>query len=338
MESYNRNLQPRILPTGVQMPSRFPNSILAAAFAFSWLAWTPAAAWPQATHADSQPRPQNSGQTYQWPPPSQDEIRARTKNLIANQHADDLAEDRFERIERHVEHSGGPNSRVLDDKTIRFVPNGAGTTKLLLSENGKPVDPAESRRELENLLQVLQMMLNPNDPRMKTASAKYEKRMHDSAELVDSVTDAFTIAWQGEESRNGRDCDVIQASPSPTFHPHSIRQDLLTHVSAKVWLDHSTDQVVHIDAQVLSDIPFGGGVLYKLYRGGTFTLDQAEVAPGVWLPAHEQYDFSGRKFFFPFEEHESIDFTHYRFVGHPKEALALIQGELADGKPAAGDP
>src|SRR5271170_1084160 len=100
------------------MPSRFPNSILAAAFAFSWLVWTTSTAWAQAVHNDSQPRAQNSVQGNQWQPPSQDEIRARTKNLIANQHADDLAEDRFERIERHVEHSAGPNSRVLDDKTI----------------------------------------------------------------------------------------------------------------------------------------------------------------------------------------------------------------------------
>ena len=50
---------------------------------------------------------------------------------------------------------------------------------------------------------------------MKTASAKYQKRMHDRAELVDSVTDAFVVAWQGQEFRNGRDCDVIQANPNP---------------------------------------------------------------------------------------------------------------------------
>lgn len=338
MGSYNRNTPPGILPTELQMPRHFPISILTAAFAFSWLAWTPLSARPQAAQPDSQVRTLNSNQGDPWKPLSQDEIRERTKKLIANQHGNDSAEDQFERIERHVEKAGGPNTRILDDKTIRFVPNGAGTTKLLLSENGKPVDRAESRRQLQNLVQVLQWMSNPDDPRMKTASAKYQKRVHDSAELVDNVADAFTITWQGEESRNGRDCDIIQASPSPNFHPHSVRQDLLTHVSAKVWLDHSTDQVVHIDAQVLSDIPFGGGVLYKLYRGGTFTLDQAEVAPGIWLPTHEQYDFSGRKFFFPFEEHQSIDFSHYRFVGTPKEALALIQAELTDGKPTAGDP
>jgi hypothetical protein len=271
-------------------------------------------------------------------PPSQQELLTRTKKLIANQHSDDLAQDRYEWVERHVDQTGGANPHILEDKTIRLVPNGAGTTKLPLSDNGRPTDPAESRRQSENLVQVLQMMLNPNDPRMKAATAKYQKRMHDRAELVDSVNDAFIYTWQGEESRGGRDCDIIQVNPNPNFHPHSILQDALTHVNAKVWVDHASDQIVHADAKILSDISFGGGLLGKLYKGGTFTVDQAEVAPGVWFATRYQYDFSGRKFLFPFEEHQFIEARNYRLVGSPKEALALIERELADEKPASGDP
>jgi len=270
--------------------------------------------------------------------PSPDEIRARAKRLVANQHNNDLAEAQYEWIERHVDQTGGANPRILDDKTIRLVPNGAGATKLTLSDNGKPTDPAESRRQLENLVQVLQMMVNTNDSRMKAATAKYQKRMRDRAELVDSISDAFVITWQGQEYRGGRDCDVIEANPNPNFHPHSILQNALAHVSAKVWVDHTGDQIVHAEARVLSDIPFGGGLIGKLYRGGTIVLDQEEVAPGVWLVTHEQYDFSGRKFLFPFEEHQVIDFSHFRFVGSPKDALAMAQAELTEAKPSNGDP
>lgn len=320
------------------MPLRYPILVFGTLMSFLGLAWFPVQALPQTVSSDPQSSPLKSLPAYQPQPPSQAELAARTKKLIANQHSDDLAGELYERMERHKSQTGGPNPRILEDKTIRFVPNGAGTSKILLSDNGKPADPAEYRRQLQDVRQVLAMMTNPDDPRAKAATAKYQKRLRDSADLVNAVGDAFVLTWQGAGSKNGRDCDIIQASPNPNFHPRSLQQEVLTHVSAKVWVDHSTDQIVHIDAQILSDIPFGGGVLYKLYRGGTFALDQAEVTPGIWLPTHEQYDFSGRKFLFPFEEHVSIDFQKYQFVGPPKQALALVQAELAGAKSASGDP
>jgi hypothetical protein len=320
------------------MPRPLPISMLAMAIASLWLACTAVPSRSQTLTSDSQLRPQKSDPTSSRQPPSPDEIRARVKRLIANQHNDDSAEAQYEWIERHVDQTSGANPRTLDDKTIRLVPNGAGATKVVLAENGKATDPIESRRQLENLVQVLQMMVNPNDPRMKTASAKYQKRMRDRAELVDNVYDAFVITWLRQETRGGRDCDVIQATPNPNYHPHTIFQDALTHVSANVWVDYAADQIVHAEARILSDIPFGGGLIGKLYRGGAVTIDQAEVAPGVWLTTHEQYDVSGRKFLFPFEEHQVIDISHFRFVGPPKDALAMVRAELTEGKPANGDP
>lgn len=320
------------------MPRFRPIYILAAGFALACLAFAPFLAPAQTMRPSSQ----TATQDYQ-PPPSQNEMQARMKKVIANQHADDLALEQYEWVEHQVDQTGGANHRVIDDKTIRLVSNGAGTTKVVLSENGKSTDPAESRRQLQNLVQVLQMMSNPNDPRTKTATAKYQKRMHDRADLVDSAADAFLVTWQGEEFRNGRDCDVVLANPNPNFHPHSIFQDALAHVSAKIWVDHASDNIVHAEARILSDISVGGGLLGKLYKGGTFSFDQAEIEPGVWFSTRYQYDYSGRKLLFPFEDHQIIDASQYRRVGPPKEALALIQNELAQGgvtnsKPPAGDP
>jgi hypothetical protein len=62
------------------------------------------------------------------------------------------------------------------------------------------------------------------------------------------------------------------------------------------------------------------------------------VAPGVWLPARYQYDFSGRKFLFTFEEHQYFEDSRYRRLGLPKQALEMVQNELAGGKTFNGDP
>src|SRR5579872_6070951 len=143
------------------MRKPFPISILAVGILTSWLACTAAAAGPQTSASGSQTRSQSADPPSPQQPLSPEEIRARMKNLIANQHKDDLAQEEYEWVEHHIGQTSGANPRTLDDRTIRLVPNGAGTTKLILAENGKPTDPAELRRQLQNLVQVLQMMINP---------------------------------------------------------------------------------------------------------------------------------------------------------------------------------
>jgi hypothetical protein len=279
-------------------------------------------------------RPSNQ----QTQPPSDAELRARTDKLIANQHADDLAIEEWERVERHVDRTGGSNPRILDDKSYRVVPTGPGTLKILLQENGKPVDPADYRKQLLAWRDLLQLALNPNDSRIKTAYAKAEKKKRDRAELVEAARGAYTLKWAGRENLNGHDCDVIQLDPNPAFHPHTTLQEALLHANAKIWVDRNALQILRAEAHIIRDVSFGAGILGKLYRGGVFFLEQTEVAPGVWLPARYQYDYTARKFLFTFEQHQFIEVSRYRRDGPPKQALLVAQEEVSSEKPLPGDP
>jgi hypothetical protein len=271
-------------------------------------------------------------------PPSDAELQARTDKLIANQHADDMATEQFERLERHVDRTGGNNPRILEDKTYRVVPTGPGTLKILLQDNGRSTDPADYRKQLLAWRDLLQLALNPNDLRIRAAYAKAEKKKRDRAELVNAARGAYKLKWAGRENLNGHDCDVIQLDPNPAFHPRTTMQEAFTHANAKIWVDHNALQILRAEAHIIRDVSFGGGILGKLYHGGVFFLEQAEVAPGVWLPTRYQYDYTARKFLFTFEQHQFIEASHYRRDGPPKEALLIAQDELANGKPVPGDP
>jgi hypothetical protein len=271
-------------------------------------------------------------------PPSADEIRDRADKFVANQHRDDQALEQYERIEHHVSRTAGSNSRVTEDKLYRIVPTGAGTIKVVLQENEKPVDDATYDREMQNLVETLQGLANPNDDRAKTALAKRSKRETERAEFVDAAKEAFDIKWLGTANVYGHACDVFQLVPRRDFRPHGIFQDALAHVTAKIWLDRESLQMMRGEANVMSDVSFGAGILGKLNRGSVVSMVQAEIAPGIWLPTHYQYDFTGRKFLFSFEQHQSIDASRYRRIGTASEALTLVQNELANKKPAIVDP
>jgi hypothetical protein len=272
------------------------------------------------------------------PPPSEAEIEARSDELVANQNRNDLAIAQYERVEHQVSRTGGTDPKTIEDRTFRVVPTGTGTMKLLLSDLGKQPDPADYRKQLQLWQQTLELALNPRDSRAKAAYAKFDKKKKDRAELIDGLKLGLTRKWLGRETINGHLCDVIQLDPNPDFHPHTLFQEAISRVTAKIWVDHAQTQLVHGEAHIVRDLSFGGGILGKLYRGGVFSLDQTEVAPGVWLATRYQYDFTARKFLFTFEEHQYIEATHYRHIGPPNEILALVQKELASGKPFTPGP
>jgi hypothetical protein len=270
--------------------------------------------------------------------PSEAELQLRADKLIANQHQNDQVIDQYERVDRQVIQTAGMSPRILEDRTFRVVPTGTGTMKLLLSDRGKPADPAEYHKQLELWEQTLEIALKPNDSRAKTAYAKFEKKKKDRAELIDGMKEGFTRKWIGSETVSGHVCDVLQLDPNPNFHPHTTLQEAIGHVSAKIWVDHAQNQLVRAEARVIRDLSFGGGILGKLYRGGVFSIQQSEVAPGVWFPSRYQYDFTARKFLFTFEEHQFIEASRYRRIGSVRDALAVAKDELTSGKSLTADP
>jgi hypothetical protein len=319
----------------------FRSSVLAVLALFSSGALAAAPGWllrhPKTSGQTSAPPEQNLHPAKpSSAPPTAAEIDERAQKLVANQHHNDKSLEEYERIEHQVSRTGGDSPRVLEDRTFRVVPSGSGTMKLLLKTDGKPTDPADYRKQLQAWADLLSLMLKTDDPRTKAANAKWQKRQQDRADLVDSSRLAFTVTWIGRENRNGRDCDVLDLQPNSTFHAHNMFQEAITHVLAKIWVDRETNQMVRAEARLLRDVSFGGGILGKLYRGGVFSLEQAEVSPGLWLPSRYQYDFTARKFLFLFEEHQYIEASQYHHDGPPKQALAIAQNELATGKMAYG--
>lgn len=278
---------------------------------------------------------QNNGHPL---PPSDAEIQDRAQKLIENQHHDDAAIEQYERIEHQVDRAAGANPRVLEEKLYRVVPTGTGTMKIVLKENDKPTDPVIYRQQLKTWRELLELALKPDDSRAKLAYSKWQKKKTDRAELVDATQAAFLTKWSGQETVNGRLCDILELNPNPSFHPHTIFQDAMTHITAKIWVDHEKNQLARAEAHVMRDMAFGGGILGKLYRGGVFSFEQTEFAPGVWLPIRYQYDFMGRKFLFTFEQHQYIEASQYHHIGPPKEALAQVNSEIASGKIVNGDP
>jgi hypothetical protein len=264
-------------------------------------------------------------------PLAPEEIRALVERTISNQHYNDAALAEYERRERRQLRKEEQDTRLSDDKTFRVVPTGTGTLRVLVEESGRPVPPENYRRQLRDVEKALVWALDPDERKQKQRVEKWNKRVRERAETVDAIWDAFLFTWQGRETLNGRAVVKLLLEPNPAYKPRSRSTDVFHHARATVWIDEAAAQLVRADAEVISDISIGGGILGKIYKGGRFVLEQAQVSNGAWLPTRYQYDFDGRKFFFSFEVHEVTLASVYRRMGPPKEALAAIRHELNNG-------
>jgi hypothetical protein len=267
------------------------------------------------------------------PAPTPEQIHSLILRAVENQHRNDRELQQFERLERIVTRKM-ENGEVLTDLTERVVPSGTGTVKLKTVENGMPVSPAQYREELEFAVNALGLTQHP-DLRYTEDQEKFERRNREHAELVDASTHAFRVTFAGRETRSDytghappRTLLKLLLEPDPDFKPTTRFSTSFQHVRARLWVDEEQAQFARMEADIVTDIPFAGGIAGKVYHGGRVVMEQAEAAPGIWLPTLYDYEIEGRKFLFAFAVHERTEITRYRHVGPPLQALGIMRNEL----------
>jgi hypothetical protein len=263
------------------------------------------------------------------PAPTAEQLQSLISRLIENQHHNDNVIDEYERVEHVIVHKDGGSPEIVSERTERLLPSGTGFIHLQTAQSSPPVTPETHRKQLQYALSALDLFLHPND-RVKQDVAKFEKRRRDRADLVDAMEKAFRVTWAGRETQGSRTLTKLLLDPDPTFKPTSRLAAAFEHVRAVLWVDEAAAQAARVEIDITSDISFGAGIVAKVYHGGRFAMEQAELTPGIWLPTLYTYDVDGRKFVVGFNVHERTEVSHYRHVGPPSQSIEIIRSELND--------
>jgi len=255
-----------------------------------------------------------------------DEIRALVARAIANQHADDRQLNEYDRIEHTVQREGGKNA-VATDTFERVFPTGTGDVRVALKRNGKPIEAATIDQQWMDIAEALTVRSDPSNPSIRQEFERQQRREHAHAEMIDDIGKAFHFNYRGHVTLNGRPAVELSFAPDTNFRSTARYGVVFAHLGGTVWVDESSGQVLRVEAELHDDVPFGGGIIAKVYRGSWLKVTQSEVAPGLWLPVVATYDIEARKFVFPVSWRGEIDATEYRHVGPPAQALLVVRRE-----------
>ena len=256
--------------------------------------------------------------------------------VIANQKQLDADLNLYERVERTEFRKTASDPKPSEVKVWREFPSGTGTSRILLSPEGAPPSAESYHAALEKLETTL-VWAAQDGPAQREAYNKVEKRRKERNDLIDSTRQAFFFTRVGEEMRSGRVLVKYSMERNPAYKASTRNEMLFTRVRGTLWIDKQSSQLAKIEGYVTDDILLAL-FLAKVYRGSYFMQERYEMAPGVWLPTYQQYDFDGRKFLVPFSIHERSFYTHYRRVGPPKEAVEVVRDELSKLKSNRADP
>ena len=176
-----------------------------------------------------------------------------------------------------------------DSETTRkqyqvLIIDGSSYNKLL-AVNGEPLPAAKAREEERKLQKEIVRRRNESSEARGKRVAKYAQERRQDHELMGEMVKAFQYKLVGKESIYGHRCYVIEATPRPGYVPPNRDTKVLTGMRGKLWIDADAFQWVKVHAEVVRPVAFG--LFIAQVRPGTeFTLEEAPVKPGIWLPTH----------------------------------------------------
>jgi hypothetical protein len=251
--------------------------------------------------------------------------------VIANQQKSDLLLDEYERVQRVEKRRTGSPTDPVEIKYWRLFPTGTGIDKVPLSPEGKPVNSEAYRSELERLEKYLTWICQ-DGASQRDAYAKAERKRKERSDLIQATNQAFRFTLEGTEMRGDRKLLRYRMEPNPDYRPTTRNGILFTKVRGTIWVDEQSSQLAKVEGSVTEDFSIAL-FLAKVYKGSQFMQERYEVAPGLWEPTFEQYDFDGRKFLALFSIHERTFYSDYKRVGPPKQAVQGVRDELSKLQP-----
>lgn len=118
-----------------------------------------------------------------------------------------------------------------------------------------------------------------HDPRAK--KKQIEESDHDNKQIDDLLKllpDAFRWTQTGLTSTDV----LLHFEPNPDFHPPTREARVFGGMTGDVAIDRRQHRIASINGLLTRDVTFGGGILGRLKKGSTFSLQQVDVGKASW--------------------------------------------------------
>jgi len=115
---------------------------------------------------------------------------------------------------------------------------------------------------------------------------------------VEDTLAVLRFVMERREQVDGRDMVVVRFEPRPDEEPQTREGEWAKDFAGEIWIDEAAREVARVEATTLDSISFGLGLVARLGRGATVTLERGPVDGDVWMPTSVHFRGEGRAFLF----------------------------------------
>jgi hypothetical protein len=221
------------------------------------------------------------------------DIRQLLKELQENEDRVEALLDRYSYVQKIIKRELGKDGvlRETGSETYQLSFYKGQRVKRLIEKNGKPLsekDQAEADKDAAQQAEDLEK---------KAAKDATGPPSDDNRRIsVAEVLRASKLVNPRRERFRGRDVIVFDFEPDPAFDYKNAKSVLkfFGKTAGVMWIDEQDKQVARLEASLSESFGIGGGVVAKLKKGASFTLEQERVNDEIWLPSVAEINLSVR--------------------------------------------
>ena len=158
-----------------------------------------------------------------------------------------------------------------------------------VERNGKPLPPAELRKEQEKLDKTAARLAHETPEQRDHRLAEYEKRRRKERDFLREIPEAYDLRIESETP----EVWVIAGAPKAGYRPKDRDAKAFAMINGRIWIDKATYQWVRLEAQTTGAISFGL-VLARLNPGAKLVFEQMQSSDALWLPKRLYMQGTGR--------------------------------------------
>ena len=229
--------------------------------------------------ADSPGSTTSPSTSFQNDPKARELVRNVVANELKQEALDNKAHYRF-KLKKVT-----PKGSTL--KEIVQTDGGNVARTLLINE----LPPTTDQRQAEEQ-KVTKLLHDPDEQKKRLKEAKEDEKRAEI--MVRALPNAFFY------QEIGRDGDIVKLrfEPDPNYQPQSHEESVYTGMAGELWLNVPQQRLRKIDAHLFHDVDFGWGILGRLYKGGSFVVEQEQVDTSHWDTTAMRLDLTGKVLMF----------------------------------------
>ncbi len=169
----------------------------------------------------------------------------------------------------------------------------------LIEKNGKQLSAKEQEkedREVQDRVKDIEKKIAKEEAKVVEQNSTGTPDENSRRISIAEVLRASNLINPRRERLKGRDVIVFDFEPNPKFDYNNAKSFLkfFGKTGGVMWIDEKDKQVARLEAELFDSFKVGGGLLAKLRKGASFTLEQDRINDEIWLPTVADINLSVR--------------------------------------------